>query len=181
MNQDKAFEKVAKVEKITNEDINEILTLRYKELLELIPDSFEGASNQDVLAMNETFEKQITNGFLSDDVFVAKATLDGNIVSVGAVSIIDFPPTPENQQGKAGYIHTMYTMPEHRRKGLAKQILDCLVGWCKQKGMNLVLLAASDEGMKLYSSSGFLVWNTWMYLEPIGKDGDNETKNCKYK
>lgn len=179
MNQDKAQEKVAEIGKITKEDIYEITTLRHKELLELIPDSFEGASVHDLHEMNETFGKQITKGLLNDNAFVVKATIDGKIVSVGAVSMIDFPPTPENQQGKAGYIHSMYTLPEHRKKGFAKQILDCLVDWCKQKGLNLVLLAASDEGLRLYSSRGFRVWNTWMYMEPIGKGREDEAKNSK--
>lgn len=167
-------EKTYKIGPIFKEDINAVVTLRNKELVELIPDSFEGASEQDVLAMNETFGKHITKGLADDNVFVAKATVDSQIVSVGAVSIIDFPPTPENHIGKVGYIHTMYTLPEHRRKGLSRQLLDCLVDWCKSKGLKLILLAASDEGMKLYSSRGFRVWNTWMYLEPNGEGEEYE-------
>lgn len=179
MNLDKVQEKAYIIGKIAEEDLPEIIGIRTMELQELIPESFEGASNHDISAMNETFGKQITEGFLTDNVFVSKAATDGKIVSVGEVSIIDFPPTPDNHIGKAGYIHTMYTLPEHRRKGLARQILDCIVKWCANKGLKLILLAASDEGMKLYRSRGFRVWNTWMYLEPIGKSGENEAKNSK--
>lgn len=174
----KTQEKTYNIDPLGIEEIDQVVFLRHKELLELIPDSFDGAIEQDVFAMNETFGKHITKGIKDDDVFVAKATIDSQIVSIGAVSIIDFPPTPENYLGKAGYIHTMYTLPEHRRKGLSRQILDCLVDWCKNKGLKLILLAASDEGMKLYSSRGFRVWNTWMYLEPDGKGGGDETENC---
>lgn len=179
MNSEKVERKAYEIGKIVEEDLPEIIALRIRELQELIPESFEGTSNHDISAMNETFAKQITDGFATDNMFVAKATIDDKIVSVGAVSIIDFPPTPENNIGKAGYIHTMYTLPEHRRRGLAKQILDCLVDWCTNKGLKLILLAASDEGMKLYSLRGFRVWNTWMYLEPIGKGGENEAENSK--
>lgn len=178
MNSDTHQKEAYKIGRIVEKDLPGITAIRTRELQELIPESFEGASNHDICAMNDTFAKQITLGFSTDNVFAAKAAIDGKIVSVGAVTIIDFPPTPDNHIGKAGYIHTMYTLPEHRRKGLSRQILDCLVDWCKNKGLKLILLAASDEGMKLYSSRGFRVWNTWMYLEPDGKGGGDETENC---
>lgn len=181
MRSQKAPKTNCKVEKASAQDVSEISALRNKELMELIPESFVCAREHDVRSMNETFARQVLNGLENDTVFLAKAVIKNHIVSVGAVSVIDFPPTPENHIGKAGYIHTMYTLPEHRRKGLAKQILDCLIEWCRQKGLKLILLAASDEGMKLYSLRGFQVWNTWMYLEPIGAGGDDETKKSKCK
>ena len=149
----------------TQEDIGFFVELRNNELKELIKSDFEETRQSDLDQMTLSFTNYISDGLTNGTMVLVKATFDKEIVATGAASIIDFPATPKNFIGKAAYIHTMYTIPNHRRKGLAKRILDELIAWCKEKRLKLIILAASDEGMKLYGSKGFKVWNTWMYLE----------------
>jgi GNAT superfamily N-acetyltransferase len=45
--------------------------------------------------------------------------------------------------------------PHHRRKGLARNITDALIEWCKQNGFQSVALHASEFGRGLYEKLGF--------------------------
>jgi len=52
-------------------------------------------------------------------------------------------------------IVNVYTHPHHRRKGLAKQIVNQLIDIAREKGIPVVQLHASDAGRPLYESMGF--------------------------
>ena len=49
----------------------------------------------------------------------------------------------------------MFTEPEHRRRGLARWIVETIVGWGREAGLPGVYLHASDEARPLYASLGF--------------------------
>jgi len=49
----------------------------------------------------------------------------------------------------------MYTEPEHRRRGLARRLMEAMIGWCREEGYASLFLHASDEGRALYAALGF--------------------------
>jgi GNAT superfamily N-acetyltransferase len=49
----------------------------------------------------------------------------------------------------------MYTELSHRRRGLAKLVLEAIVSFCREQGLKAVLLHASDAGRPLYLKMGF--------------------------
>ncbi|MBB2182088.1 GNAT family N-acetyltransferase [Lachnospiraceae bacterium MD1] len=49
----------------------------------------------------------------------------------------------------------MYTRPEHRRKGIAYQVLDRLVQEAKSRNIVKISLEASPMGRPLYEKYGF--------------------------
>jgi GNAT superfamily N-acetyltransferase len=49
----------------------------------------------------------------------------------------------------------MYTEPEARRRGTAKQLLEVLLDWCRTAGFCAVSLHASPAGRPLYETAGF--------------------------
>jgi GNAT superfamily N-acetyltransferase len=53
----------------------------------------------------------------------------------------------------------MFTEPEHRRRGLARLLMDTIVTWCRAEGLRFLYLHASDEGRPLYQSLGFVPSN----------------------
>src|SRR5215470_6602291 len=61
---------------------------------------------------------------------------DGKVVAGGAVVIV-------------------YTDPEYRRRGIAREIMHAMIAWCKQQGFARVTLHASEHGRHLYESLGF--------------------------
>ncbi|MBR5953691.1 MAG: GNAT family N-acetyltransferase, partial [Pseudobutyrivibrio sp.] len=50
----------------------------------------------------------------------------------------------------------MYTDPEYRRRGIAKELLDRVVKEARNYGCGTVQITASDMGVKLYSAYGFI-------------------------
>jgi predicted GNAT family acetyltransferase len=49
----------------------------------------------------------------------------------------------------------MYTDPDHRRRGLAKSIIEAMTCWCREQGFGWVSLHASDAGRHIYENLGF--------------------------
>lgn len=64
------------------------------------------------------------------------------------------PQVPDLSNRRA-YVMNVYVDAEHRRQGLARQLLNIVLDWCRQSGIFFVLLHASDEGRPLYESLGF--------------------------
>ncbi|MGI9531108.1 GNAT family N-acetyltransferase [Lutimonas sp.] len=57
-----------------------------------------------------------------------------------------------------GYLGFMYVSEDHRGKGLNKRIVDNLILWCKEKGVNEIRLAVYQENpsaIKAYEKAGF--------------------------
>lgn len=49
----------------------------------------------------------------------------------------------------------MYTDPDYRRRGLARQITHVMIFWCRAEGFASVSLHASKAGRPLYEAMGF--------------------------
>ena len=93
----------------------------------------------------------------------------GQVVAGGGVITRPLLPRPGTPQGgEEAYILNVYTEPEHRRRGLARQLLTAILTWCRERRSALVSLHASDEGRPLYESLGFGSTNE-MRLEPKSK------------
>jgi len=50
----------------------------------------------------------------------------------------------------------VYTDPDYRRCGIARQLMATIITWCKQQGFARVTLHASGDGRQLYESLGFV-------------------------
>jgi GNAT superfamily N-acetyltransferase len=64
--------------------------------------------------------------------------------------------------GQEAYILNMFTDREHRRKNLARQIMQVMIAWCQENNIGRVSLHASDEGRPLYESMKFKATNEMM-------------------
>ena len=64
--------------------------------------------------------------------------------------------------GREAYITNMFTDREHRRKNLARQLMQVIIDWCQENKIGRVSLHASDEGRPLYESMKFKATNEMM-------------------
>ena len=64
--------------------------------------------------------------------------------------------------GQEAYILNMFTEREHRRKNLARDLMQVMIEWCQENKMGRVSLHASDAGRPLYESLGFGTTNEMM-------------------
>ncbi len=90
-------------------------------------------------------------------------TPEGFAASGVGLWVRDFAPHPADMSGQRGYIFNVYTYPDYRRRGLARQlVLESLV-WCRDHGMQAVTLHYSRDGKSIYESLGFKMDNGMIF------------------
>jgi GNAT superfamily N-acetyltransferase len=93
---------------------------------------------------------------LTDGSFRAWLACDGDrVVSGGAVIITPWLAHPYDLECRRATILNVYTDPDYRLRGLARQIMQTMIDWFKREGFARVTLHASDDGRHLYESLGF--------------------------
>lgn len=124
---------------------------------------FEDMGHQDSALldkMTEQFTQWVTKR-LQDKTYYAWLALDeqNNIVAGAGLWLIDWPPHWLDPRGTRGYILNIYTEPAHRRQGLASQLTQLCIDACKDMGLSVVALHASEHGRSIYESLGFTATN----------------------
>jgi ribosomal protein S18 acetylase RimI-like enzyme len=64
-------------------------------------------------------------------------------------------PSPNNPDGRVGYIQWVATETAFRRQGLARQVLLALLQWFDERRVPVIELHATPDGEPLYRSLGF--------------------------
>ncbi|MBB6433994.1 GNAT family N-acetyltransferase [Streptomyces candidus] len=63
--------------------------------------------------------------------------------------------SPANPEGCYGYVFSVATDPDQRRRGLARATMEALLHWFREHGATTIDLGASPEAEPLYASLGF--------------------------
>lgn len=101
--------------------------------------------------------KDYYNRYMADGTFVSWLAFDGNkIIGTSGMSYVEKPPYFGCPSGKIGLLSSMFTNPDYRRKGIAKELLSRVVKDAKDYGCGTVQITASDMGVKLYADFGFV-------------------------
>src|SRR5260370_14232219 len=81
-------------------------------------------------------------------------TTEGRIVAGAGVAIADWPGSPDDPTGKRALVLNVYTEPEFRRQGIARQLMLAVIAWCREQRLRSLSLHASDFGRALYEALG---------------------------
>lgn len=133
--------------KLTAGELGAFIDMRINQLRE------EGAKEELDLkpALKDYYERHMADG-----TFVSWLALDGKkIVGTSGVSFVEKPPYFSCPSGKIGLLSSMFTSPEYRRQGIARQLLSRVVGEAKAYGCGTIQITASDMGVLLYTDFGF--------------------------
>ena len=134
--------------RLTEKELNTFIDMRIKQLRE------EGAKEDIDLA---PALKQYYIRHMGDGTFVSWLAFDGDkIIGTSGISFVEKPPYFGCPSGKIGLLSSMFTDPDYRRKGIAKELLTRDVQDAKEYGCGTVQITASDMGVKLYSNFGFV-------------------------
>lgn len=81
------------------------------------------------------------------------------VAGVGLIvtELVSGPLSPE--QTCRPYLLNVYTHPEFRNRGLARQLTLKAIEWCRTQGFKVLWLHASKYGKRLYESLGFETTN----------------------
>ena len=134
--------------RLSDEDIPAFVEMRIDQLLE------EGATETVDLrpALKDNYARH-----LADDTFVSWLALDADrIVATSGVSIVEKPPYFGCPTGRIALVSSMFTEPAYRRQGIARDLLCRVVDEARAKGCGAVQITASDAGVPLYRSVGFV-------------------------
>lgn len=130
------------------EDLEQFIALRISQLRE------EGATEDLNLvpALEDYYHRHMADG-----TFVSwLAVMDQRIVGTSGMSFVEKPPYFGCPTGRIGLLSSMYTDPEYRRMGIAKELLRRVVEEARAFGCGAVQITASDMGVLLYTDFGFV-------------------------
>ncbi|MBP5310677.1 MAG: GNAT family N-acetyltransferase [Lachnospiraceae bacterium] len=134
--------------KLTNNDLDTFIDMRIRQLRE------EGATEDiDLIApLRDYYDRH-----MSDGTFVSWLALDGDrIIGTSGMSFVEKPPYFSCPSGRIGLLSSMFTDPDYRRMGIAKELLHRVVEEARAYGCGAVQITASDMGVKLYTAYGFV-------------------------
>ena len=134
--------------KLTFTNLDTFIQMRITQLRE------EGATeNFDLVpSLKDYYNRHLANG-----TFVSWLALDGEkIIGTSGMSFVEKPPYFGCPSGKIGLLSSMFTNPDYRRQGIAKELLHRVVEEARAYGCGTVQITASDMGVKLYTAYGFV-------------------------
>lgn len=134
--------------RLTEKELDTFIEMRIDQLRE------EGAKEEIDLA---PALKQYYMRHMADGTFVSWLAFDGNkIIGTSGMSFVEKPPYFGCPSGKIGLLSSMFTNPDYRRKGIAKELLSRVVNEAREYGCGTIQITASDMGVKLYTDFGFV-------------------------
>ena len=148
--------------KLTEEFVDEVIRLRIKQLTEeyaaegkLPPEGVDLES-----ALRDFYQRHMADG-----TFVSWLAFDGDrIVGTSGMSFVEKPPYFTCPTGRIGLLNSMFTDPNYRRRGIARELLHRVVEEARSYGCGTVHVTASDMGVKLYTAYGFKHNGNFMQL-----------------
>ena len=134
--------------RLTEKELDNFIDKRIHQLRE------EGAKEEIDLvpALKDYYQRHMAEG-----TFVSWIALDGNtMIGTSGMSFVEKPPYFGCPSGKIGLLSSMYTDPDYRRKGIAKELLSRVIKDAKAYGCGTIQITASEMGVKLYTDFGFV-------------------------
>ena len=135
-------------QRLTEKELDNFIDKRIHQLRE------EGAKEEIDLvpALKDYYQRHMAEG-----TFVSWIALDGNtMIGTSGMSFVEKPPYFGCPSGKIGLLSSMYTDPDYRRKGIAKELLSRVIKDAKEYGCGTIQITASEMGVKLYTDFGFV-------------------------
>ena len=106
-------------------------------------------------AMDAAYARQLAWRLADGSLRAWVIEAEGRVVASGAVLFSAWLPRPADLTERLAYLHSVYTEPAHRRRGMAKRIVQAALEACRSAGLRRVTLHASQEGYPLYEALGF--------------------------
>ncbi|MBP8968364.1 MAG: GNAT family N-acetyltransferase [Lachnospiraceae bacterium] len=124
--------------KLSEEELDVFINMRIGQLRE------EGATEDIDLVPNL---RDYYNRHMSDGTFVSWLAMDGEkIVGTSGMSFVEKPPYFSCPSGKIGLLSSMFTDPDYRRKGIARELLSRVVEEARKYGWIWGRISVTEKG-----------------------------------
>ena len=138
------------IREATPDDIPEILRHRRAMYLDM-----DYAASPELAHMVSTCRPYLSQA-MREGSFRSWFALSGErVVGGGAVLISPWPSHPYDLECRRATILNVYVYPEFRRRGIARELMEHMIAWCREQRFAVVHLHTSEDGRHLYDSLGF--------------------------
>lgn len=119
-----------------------------------------GRAEAVVAAMEEPFRRWLEPRLADGRYFgwAVEASERGSASAVGGIGMmeIDWPPHPNHpMDARRGYILNVYVEPLHRRRGIARLLMETAREEAVRRGLSYLILHATEQGRALYAGLGW--------------------------
>ena len=81
----------------------------------------------------------------------------GEIAAGAGITLLRWPPGPSPLRSeRIAFVYNVFTEPPHRKRGLARRLMETIHGWCDDHGVRAVALNAAPAARHLYESMGYI-------------------------
>ena len=113
--------------------------------------------------MTEHFRAWLAPRLADGSYFGFILSCEGNPLGGVGLTLIDWPPHPLHPtHDRRGYVLNLYVEPEHRRKGVARRLMQLAEAELAKRGASLLILHATEKGRPLYSELGWIAGSAEM-------------------
>jgi GNAT superfamily N-acetyltransferase len=85
----------------------------------------------------------------------AVALVDGKVVGTASLNYHQKPPSTAGGNGRTGHISNVFTLPVHRGRGLASELMKMLIDRARETEVFKLNLGATPDGKGVYERLGF--------------------------
>lgn len=139
------------VENANIEDVALLTELR----LEYLKEDHGKLSKSDI----EIIRRDLPDYFkknLNQNIFCYLIREKEEIATCAFLLVVEKPMSPAFITGRTGTVLNVYTKPQYRHKGYAKEIMNKLLSDAVEKNLSVVELKSTENGYHLYQSVGFV-------------------------
>ncbi len=137
-------------EKAGFEDISELVSLRTEYLLE----DYGEIPETKLSLIADNLPSYFTN-HLNKDLIAFVCRNENKILGCCFLYISEKPSNPSFINGRTGTVMNVYTRPQFRKRGIARELMKMLLSESKRNNLDFVELKATDSGYSLYKALGF--------------------------
>jgi GNAT superfamily N-acetyltransferase len=141
-----------KIRQATLEDLDTIIRMRMAFLCEAQSDGSDSAE-----LVEEASRAYFSERMASGELFVWLAEENGEVVGTSGLEFFHKPPTFHNTASLQAYVHSMYTLPNWRGRGIARSLLQQIIQYVRTTPSRCIYLHASEMGFPVYRKVGFVL------------------------
>jgi GNAT superfamily N-acetyltransferase len=119
------------------------------------------ARQDDLRAYGEWVADELAKGTYIG--FLAEA--NGQVIAGAGVLVLNGGPTKGNRNPLHARIVNVYVFEKFRRKGVAFDLIDRILGACRMQGITRFSVTANNDSKKLFEAAGFEFVENEMFLE----------------
>lgn len=83
------------------------------------------------------------------------AETDGIAVGGAGLIVLPWSPGPTRVDARMGWVINVFVDPDHRGRGVARQLMEAIHAWCREQGVERLALNATEAGARIYRDLGY--------------------------